>query len=356
MAELEARIWILHAFDVSRAIALAECAALTTTQVVGPRRREWPQLFGLDQRPLVWQLEPVVAPLGGRDVTLAPRAIIYDFGQVSVALRGQVVGPPEAWRDLAVALENSDEVDALARDIVDRLVARVASALRDPRRSDDVQRYTVFQLAAVPGGDAAAWVAAHAGALAQALRAEVEPLAADEIADATSRRLGYTQGDVVVIDTDAALVIDHEPDETLAVLDFANCERLALRTLDDDLDHAVLDASAMMRSRTRRWRLFLSPWGKEVRRLTQLSFDASAELEAVENAIKLTGDHYLARVYRHAVERFHLGPFHEGIARKLNTLWNLQKVLIDQAATRRSELLEWIIIALIAFEIVQAVS
>lgn len=35
-------------------------------------------------------------------------------------------------------------------------------------------------------------------------------------------------------------------------------------------------------------------------------------------------------------------------------LWNVQKVLIDQAATRRSEWLEWIIIALIAFEIAQA--
>ena len=109
-----------------------------------------------------------------------------------------------------------------------------------------------------------------------------------------------------------------------------------------------------MRLLSGRWRTLLSPWGREVKRLTQLTFDASAELEAAENAIKLTDDAYLARVYRLAVDRFHLGPFHEGITRKLSTLWNVQKTFIEEASTRRSEMLEWIIIILITIEIVKA--
>ncbi len=355
MPELEARLWILHAFDVARAISLAECAPLTTQQVVGPRRREWPHLFGLSERPLVWALDPVDVALGDRTVTLRPRAIIYDFGHVSVALRCEVAGPPEAWRALAIALEASDAVDAVARDVVTRFVARAATALRDPRPMDDVASYTVYQLDAVPGDDAAAWVAAHAAVVAQVLRAEHAPLSDEEVADATARRIAYTRRDVAVVDAEAALVIDPEPDEALAVLDFANCERLALRVLDDELDAAVTEATRTMRSRASRWRMFVSPWGRDVRRLTQLTFDASAELEAVDNAIKLTGDHYLARVYRLAVERFHLRPFHEGIARKLSTLWSIQKVFIDQASTRRAEVLEWIIIGLIAYEIARAV-
>jgi hypothetical protein len=157
-----------------------------------------------------------------------------------------------------------------------------------------------------------------------------------------------------VIDSDAALIVDREYDDTLAVLDFANCEHLALRALDEDLDQTVEHATTLIRSRAGRLRTVLSPWGREVRELTQLTFDASAELEAVENAIKLTDDAYLARVYRLAVDRFHLRPFHEGITRKLSTLWNVQKTLIEEASTRRSELLEWIIILLIAFEIFQA--
>ncbi|MCA9677216.1 MAG: hypothetical protein H6709_01040 [Kofleriaceae bacterium] len=355
MDAVDAQVWVLHAFDVAREISLAACAPLTTAQVAGPRRREWPQLFGLEQRPLVWSLDPVTVTVGARELRVQPRAIIYDFGNVSVALRIHVDGPLDALRELAVDLEASEALDRVARDILERFVARAGAALHDVRRIDELATYTVYQLDAVPGGDAAAWLAGHAATVAQILRAEAAPLAADEIADATARRLGYTRDDLVVIDATAAFVIDREGDDTLAVLDFANCERLALRVLDDDLDQAVDGATRTLRSRASRWRMFLSPWGRDVRRLTQLTFDASAELESVDNAIKLTGDHYLARVYRLAVERFALRPFHEGIARKLGTLWSIQKVFIDQAATRRAELLEWINILLIAYEIVRAV-
>jgi hypothetical protein len=91
-----------------------------------------------------------------------------------------------------------------------------------------------------------------------------------------------------------------------------------------------------------------------VSKLTRLTLDAAAEFEATENAIKLTGDHYLARVYRLAIERLDLRAFREGIARKLASLWSIQGVILDQSSSRRSELLEWIIIGLITLEIVQA--
>ncbi len=356
MVELEAEVWILHAFDVARAISLDACAAVTTQQIVGPRRREWPHLFGLEQRPLLWQLEPVDVALSDRAITVRPRAVIYGFGHVSVELCAAVTGSPAAWRDLAVALAESEAVVDLARDVVGRVLQRAAAALRDPRPLGDHESYVVFHLAATPGDDAAAWLETALPAVAEALRLEVSPLSAAEIVEATARRISYLRSDLVVIDSEAALVVDRDAEETLAVLDFANCERLALRVVDEDLDVAVGDAGGLVRSRASRWRLFFAPWGREVTRLTQLTLDAAVELEAVDNAIKLTGDHYLARLYRMAVERFHLRPFHEGIGRKLGTLWSLQKVFIDKSATQRLELLEWIVIALIAFEVIRAVT
>ncbi|MBZ0235364.1 MAG: hypothetical protein K8M05_23755 [Deltaproteobacteria bacterium] len=356
MADLEASIWVLHAFDVARAIELSECTSVTTQEVVSPRKREWPHLFGLKQRPLVWPLDPVSVSLPERTVELRPRAVIYDFGHVSIELRADARGPIDAWRDLAFALSESDELDAVVFGIVDQVLAQIAGALRDARPLADAERYLVYHVEAVPGVDASAWIDANAAAVAQALRIETETLSPREVAEAISRRVDYACDDVVVLDVESALVVDRDPAEALAVLDFANCERLALRVLDEDLDDAVQDASSMRRSRRRRWKLFFAPWGSEVRRLTQLTFDAAAELESVENAIKLTGDHYLARVYRLAVERFHLRPFYEGIARKLNTLWSIQKIFTEEASTRRLEALEWIIIALIAFEVVKALA
>jgi uncharacterized Rmd1/YagE family protein len=72
----------------------------------------------------------------------------------------------------------------------------------------------------------------------------------------------------------------------------------------------------------------------------------------VNNALKLLGDQYLARVYRLASQRFHLSEWDASILRKLQTLESIYEKVSDQAASYRMEILEWIIILLIAFEIV----
>ncbi len=352
---LDARCWVLNAFDLARSISLVRCReALTTREVVAPRRPEWPHLFGLDQRPLVWSPESTRLILGTLELDLQPRAIIYDFGNVSVALGCRIEGSLERLRDVSVALRHAPELPALARRVVDEFVSRVGDALEDPRINEESAQYTVFQLDHVDGASAVDWLRENAGPIAQVVRAETVRLAEEEVADALARRISYSQVDASVIDGSSAFLIDREFEETLAVLDFANCERLSMGVLDDELDGAVVQASRLVHSRVWRWRSILTPWGRNLRRLSQLTFDAAAEFEALENAIKLTGDHYLARIYRIALDRFDLTPFREGIARKLDTLWNFQQVVLDQSSTRRSELLELIIIALIAVEILHA--
>ena len=70
------------------------------------------------------------------------------------------------------------------------------------------------------------------------------------------------------------------------------------------------------------------------------------------NTLKLIGDQYLARVYRLASERFHLAAWDAGIIRKLETLDSIYGKMADRAATRRMEVLEWIIIVLFAISII----
>jgi hypothetical protein len=340
---------------VARAISLPACrAALHTEEVTAARRPEWPHLFGLDERPLVWSAEPETIVLGGLELLFQPRAIIYDFGSVSVALGCRLPGPVAAWRHVAEALRNPPELREVARRVLDNLLDLAGVAIEDPRRPDEVEQYTVFQLDRVAAESAGAWVREDASSIAQVLRGDTVTLADEEVAEALARRISYSTQDVVVIDGGAAFIVDDEFEDTLAVIDFANCERLSMRALDDDLDHAIAEASSLLRSRAWRFKRVISPWGRDVRRLTQLTFDAAAEFEAVENAIKLTGDHYLARIYRLTVERLDLQPFREGIARKLSSLWSIQGVFLDQTSSRRAELLEWVIIGLITLEIVNA--
>ncbi|HTE49288.1 MAG TPA: hypothetical protein VK698_00335 [Kofleriaceae bacterium] len=355
MTEPSARCWILNAFDVARAISLPECRrALATEEVTAGRRPEWPHLFGLDERPLVWHAEPETVSMAGLELDFQPRAIIYDFGSVSVALGCRLPGPVASWRHAAEALRNPPELRELARRVVTRLLDLAAGAIEDRRPAHELEQYTVFQMDRVAAESAATWLRDDASTIAQVLRGDTVALADEEIAEALTRRLSYSTQDAVVIDSSAAIILDDEFEDTLAVIDFANCERLSMRVLDEDLDSAIAEASRLLRSRAWRWKRMISPWGRDVTRLTQLTFDAAAEFEAIENAIKLTGDHYLARVYRMAIERLDLRAFREGITRKLSSLWSIQGVFLDQTSSRRSELLEWIIIGLITLEIVHA--
>ena len=132
------------------------------------------------------------------------------------------------------------------------------------------------------------------------------------------------------------------------MLDFCNVELLEMRFLDEQLDDYLERAYDLLTK------------GKkgeaDLRKVARLQVDSAILYEAVENALKLLGDQYLARVYSLASERFHLPDWNSSIRRKLDTLDSIYQKLSDQSAQRRSETLEWVIIALILGEIILSLS
>src|SRR5207249_1350163 len=99
-------------------------------------------------------------------------------------------------------------------------------------------------------------------------------------------------------------------------------------------------------------RFLPSPYGVPLQRLGRPQLDPAVPLEQVTNALKLIGEQYLTRVYGHVSRSFHLAEWDVSITRKLQTLDGIYGKLADRAATQRMELLEWIIIVLIAVSIV----
>lgn len=69
-------------------------------------------------------------------------------------------------------------------------------------------------------------------------------------------------------------------------------------------------------------------------------------------AVSGGGDQYLARVYQLLSARFYLADWHQNIQRSLDVLEGAYRVLADQAAVWRAELLELTIVLLIVVEIV----
>ncbi len=91
-----------------------------------------------------------------------------------------------------------------------------------------------------------------------------------------------------------------------------------------------------------------------MRQVRELEIEATSLFERAENALKLIGDQYLARVFSLASARFHLNDWEQSIRRKLDTVGDVYDLLVEQAGSRRTETLEIIVVVLIALEIVLA--
>ncbi len=98
------------------------------------------------------------------------------------------------------------------------------------------------------------------------------------------------------------------------------------------------------------WRSYARP----LRALGELKVEANSLFERTGNALKLMGDQYLARVYRLLASRFHLEDWERSIQRKLEIAEGIYRVVSDQAAIYRTELLEIIVIVLIMLEVLLA--
>ena len=91
--------------------------------------------------------------------------------------------------------------------------------------------------------------------------------------------------------------------------------------------------------------------------LTALKHEAEAtwRAERVENALKIIGDAYYARLYRGAAGRLGLKDWQLQIDSKLQSINEMYRFFTDQAQAARSEFLEAVVIFLIGVEIVVGV-
>lgn len=353
---------VLFAYDAGAAVDLAEAerrlgaGAASAQREVMRRLRRSPTHFQYTPAP-VRVVEPMPAlEVGGFRTVPEAACTVYDFGGVSVTYRVPLDGPLDMLLALADALYENAALLADSRRRVHAVMSQLGPSLRRPRLAEPVEDYAVYHLERITGAGGAVLdpmnvLGDRGPLLARILRAEPGPLSVQEIDDALSSRIGYSPSDLTVIDWNAALVAGADADDVLAVLEYANVELLQLRTLDDELDRALDRSYDEMTRRPRPSGLLRARRGSEMRRLAALQMDGALLFEGVNNALKLLGDQHLARVYRLAAQRLHLPEWDASILRKLAVLDGLYDKLADRQANLRMEILEWIIIALIAFEI-----
>jgi len=346
---------LFFAFDVGFAIDLERAEAVLqvakTRAVLKPRRRA-PQHFQYQPPPI--RLTLTAAPIEVAGFTSRDRvdAVLFDFGGISLTYEIPFRGSVSDLITLGEELYENEKFEAAAAAQVRHIVELIRPAVNRPMLSDAVEDYAVFHVESLSGPvRPATFLSAHRLGIAQLLRSERAALSPHEIDDALLVRLSYSEQDVAVIDWNAALILDPDPGDVLPVLEYANVQLVEMRLLDNELDDALESAYEVLSRRARRLGLIRGV-SADLRKIALLQADGAMMFEAVTNALKLLGDPYMARVYRAASGRFHLSDWDASILRKLEALDSIYTKLSHQKQNLRLEILEWIIIILIALSIV----
>jgi len=347
---------VSFAYDAARFIDLNEAERRihkTAERQTMQHRRRTPSHFGYRPPPLRIgdSCEPLtLGPLTtGSNVDL----LLYDFGAVTASYTIALSGSLEDLLVLSEALYDNASLLKDSRKRVDDLMKTLGDAATHANVATIVEDYVIFQIEALsePIG-VGRFLTDYRRQIAQILRAERRPLSHQEVEDAFAAVLSYGTEDVVIADWNAALLLDREGEDVREVLQFANVELLEMRYLEQKLDSS-LDRAYEALSRRRRGVLGrLGRHNAAVRAIAEHQVDSATLFEGVNNALKLLGDQYLARVYKMASLRFHLDDWDASILRKLQTLESIYQKMSNEAVNKRMEVLEAVIIILFVFSII----
>jgi hypothetical protein len=344
------------AYDMSRTPVRELLGQPVAQFVVDSSKRSPRHLFFY--RPQMVRL-PALERIGPYGPARVERVIkLLPVGAISITVR--VPFDVKAIEDLVVyhdlQFSNgslNEEVRQLAEEVRRELVPYY---VRPVVNLADEEAYTVFciesPLRSAEGVALRAenWLRGNRRAVASLLtqEPELDRLSKQEADESTGRYLSYYENDVVVVDWDAALLVDERQNfhETLYVMELANLQLAELeaydRILDDSLDRAYRDLSSQRA-------------GSRVaimRELREIRIDLARFSDELSNITKFFGDWHLARIYENISARFHLADWHRTIDRKLQTLDDLYQLLNQDRTNRWMLLLEITIVLLFVIDLV----
>ena len=348
------QIFALYLFDVAEATDLTAAARLVagTARARLEPKAATPAYFQYQQPPLTFEGSAVgVATLD--DFRVAFR--IFDYGVVSLRLSRPFSG---TWADLSGVAQTLVENEALERQSEQAcraVLQRLAPALKKPRESLLSEDYLVFavnELDRPHGADD--MVEAHGSVIAGLLRGESAPLSRQERDEVLSHRISYLADDLVIPTWNAAFVFD-TPAGTLAaveICEFANSQLLQFRYYDDLLDDELARIYAeMQRARWYDW-ILGRHYVRTARQVHALFIDVNELTDRTENALKIIGDVYAARLFNLMGRRLDLDRWKTNVNEKLKTLDDIYRFLVDQVSMLRGQFLELTIVLILVFELV----
>ncbi len=351
-------ILVLFAFDIANEIGLSKIEKILNKKPV----EEQLQLVRPAPKYIKFQVPPVSIQLREQELFLKSGSVkakvsakIYDYGVVSIFFKIPIAS------NLKGLKQQSDEIlDAMqklqdaAREIVKKIEADIMPAVKTPAKDAFVEDYVIFRVKRFEDQvTSSQLVGRHFADIASVLTGDAEiALSQEQKKEIVKDYVTYFNTDLVVVDWNSAFVYDElQCDDTVDILEYANIQLLEMRVYDYLIDKQLAEAYDVLTERKTFW--IFNNYFALSKRLSTFRIETSEVFEKVDNSLKIIGELYLAKVYNTTNRRLHLEEWKKSVNRKLDAVKSILEDLQSRQEAIRSELLEIIIILLIAFEIIQ---
>ncbi len=268
------------------------------------------------------------------------------FSQTLKKMRGEINDIVEEYNEQSV-------VDAGA------IFNKIKSEMKQPKFFHLRKSYVLIQMDPIPGIGTDKLKDEHGSLLASTLRFETVALSEFLKNAILTSSVGYYRGNLIIIDTEAAVIYDDDYEDILDLFEFANMQQLELQYFDRLLDQQLntVYERGIQRIPYTSFLPFVGGIRKDpISALGKLKVDISVITERLENSIKLVGEEYYSEIYALLVDKLDIRNWQASISRKLNIIFDLRSVYESKIHNVREDMLSVLIIILIFIEMLVGIA
>jgi len=350
------RILVYRVYDIGSEIDLDVVEALFEDKKLKERfklERKNKSLI-ISRTPVSIQLGQVEISLNNKRVMAELVAKVWHFGTVSLSFQIPIENGT-TWLELvetATWLEKDGEIDHIAHQKAKEFQKDIASAISTATDWNMNEDYVIYFIQEFDGLNVPTSQLIEKVDVPALILAETKEYLSDSMKKSIlDNRFQYSRDDLVVVDWNSALVI--EPGGSMDVpliIEFALNQLLEMRYYDDLLDQRLNTLYNEVVGKKRG--LFSNKYSRQAEEAGQIYLEISEIVENVENSFKTVGDFYLATIFRASSQRFRFDDWQRSIDDKLNNLAEVSKLLHSEVNESRNQMMEMIIIILIAVEVI----
>lgn len=351
---MHGRILIYRVFDIGKDVNLeavqSRFEASTSAQRFRLNRSSKAMI--INNAPLSLSVESSKYDALGHPLNLEVTAKIWHFGALSITLSFEI--PPNISWDRLIALGNFLENDSNLHNLAKKRAEQILQGMGGERISsvnwETYEDYALYFFSKIEGCEKNAMQIFDKHDVFRLILSENNETLSEQTKKVISEStFQYSQDDLAVIDWNSALIIEPSGSLDIAdVIEFALCQLLEMRYYDDILDERLSYLYSFLDKKP----LWSNPYSKLSKEAARIYLDIADTIESVENSMKVVGDFYLAKIFRAASQKLRFKDWRESVDQKLSNLAEVSSLFVTESNEKRNQLLEMIIIALIAIEVV----